>query len=776
MSEETPARIGDFLPERLLGRGSMASVYLCRARDGSAVALKWLNTQHPPLVRRFEREIRALGRLAHPGIVGSRGSGVHDGRPYLVMEYVDGVDLRIYAPKLWKRPPAERYARARTVGQAVAEALDHLHGRGLVHRDVKPSNVLIGEDERVVLTDLGVVKDLAEDDYTAVGLMVGTVAYAAPEQLAGERIDPRVDLYGLGSTLYYLLTLRRPFDGRERLPDARPLPPSHFDPGLPPDLEAVVLRLMEPEPTRRYPDARAVAAALAAGRADGVVVAGRQRAVEAVAAAIDRVAAGARVLVAPQGSLGMGKGWLSSVARQGARRRSLTVVEVHGPADLAHARDVLREPGPALVVATLPWPDAPVDVVIPVALEPLGIADVRRTVVGAAPLTQDSARVAAELHRLTGGIPALVVSLLSRHNDGGSLDLPTEPALPTLVEDYLEGLDLDEREALEVIALAGEPVAPQLLEAVVPAPAADALRALADRGLVKEVGGRWVLTAELFRAAVVEALADPEGLGERIAAARARLASVSAPGAGLAEVDAALQAAVSGKLAEALGALRAAAGLGQALADRTVESRARCALGLVLHDLGLHGRARRHLADATALARAEGLDDTRRLSHVLRATVDLAERPGSRGAAASAIDRLMPVLTGASGRVGDLADALGFAAWARAAAFLGDRGTAERARGEVDARLDDLPLTERLRAGLALARACSAAGDVERARRLLGRVGSCGARYGLLVWQAGCLAAALDGTDRPPPGDLAEGLQPDEAAALRALVEYVPRG
>ncbi len=773
MTQETPARIGDFLPERLLGRGSMASVYLCRARDGGAVALKWLNTEHPPLVRRFEREIAALERLNHPGIVGARGSGTHQGRPYLVMEYVDGVDLRIYAPKLWKRPPAERYVRARMIGQAVAEALDHLHCHGLVHRDIKPSNVLIGEDGRVVLTDLGVVKDLAEDDQTAVGLMIGTVAYAAPEQLVGERIDPRVDLYGLGATLYYLLTLRRPFDGRERGADARPLPPSHFDPGLPPDLEAVVLRLMEPEPTHRYSEARAVAAALAAGRADGVVVAGRQRAVEAVAEAIDRVAGGERVLLQPSGPLGMGKGWLSGVARQGARRRGLTVVEVHGPADLPVALAALVDDGPALVVATVPWPDAPVDVVLPVELEPLGVADLRRTVVGAAPLTADSARVAAELHQLTGGIPALVVSLLSRHTEGGALTLPDEPALPTIVEDYLDGLDLDERDALEVLAMAREPVEPALLEALVPVPAADALGALQRRGLVREVGGRWVLTAELFRAAVAAEVADPEGLRERIAAASARLSSSEADPA--ADVDAALSAAVAGQLAVALADLRAAAGFGQAVADRALESRARCALGLLLDDMGMYARARRHLADATALARAEGLDTTRRLSHVLRAAVDLEERPGSRGAAAAAIDRLMPVLTGASNRVGDLADVLGFAAWARAAATLGDRGTAERTRGEAEARLDDLPLVDRLRAALALARACAAGGDDDGARRLIGRVRSCGARYALLGWHAELLAAGLDGRVPPDPGALADGLQPDEVAALRARAEYVPR-
>ena len=116
-----------------------------------------------------------------------------------------------------------------------------------MHRDVKPSNVIVAADGRIVLTDFGVVKDLAEDDRTQAGLMIGTPAYAAPEQVEGELVDARADLFGLGATLYFVLTARLPFEGRDRGPSGRPSAPSDHDPGIPADLEAVILRLMAPQ-------------------------------------------------------------------------------------------------------------------------------------------------------------------------------------------------------------------------------------------------------------------------------------------------------------------------------------------------------------------------------------------------------------------------------------------------------------------------------------------------------------------------------------------------
>ena len=768
MRDETPARIGEYLPERLLGRGAMAEVYLCRAPDGRAVALKWLSTTHPPLVRRFDREIDVLGRLKHPGVVRILDSGTHESRRFLVMEYVEGMDLRLFAKKLRTRPLEERYARARNIGRALAEGLEHLHELDLVHRDIKPSNVLIEENGRVVLTDLGVVKDLHESEATAVGLMIGTVAYAAPEQVSGERVDARADLFGLGATLYYLLTLQRPFDGRERQPDDRPLPPSHFDPSLPADLEAIVLRLMEPEPSARYPDARAVVQALTAGRVDGVALAGRQRALEEVASALDRIEAGESVALRATGPLGMGKAWLIGVARQAARRRGIPVLE---------GATIQEVPGRAALVLLMPGQDAPSAMSrMEVDLQPLALADVRRTVVGAAPMTEDAAGVAAELHRLTGGIPALLVPMIGRNVEGGRIRLPDVPDIPAVVDDYLEGLDIDEREVLETLATTRAPLSLPEIEGVVHAPPELALEILVRRGLARAVGDRWAIGAELFRGVVLDDCADPEGVAERLAVARARAAGDAAGGdpeqRARQAMASARERALQGALGDSLDVLVWATSHFQAVGAPDAEVQTLCELGVVLLDAGLFGRARRRMADASALARAGGLEPMRRRAHVLRAGADLGERPDSRVAAAAAIDRLMPVVTGASSRTVDLSDALGFALWARAAAVLGDRATWRRARRECSQRIDDLPLVDRLRVVLALARADAAGGDADGARARLQRCCGCGERYPLIEWHRAHLLAVLDEQPAPPPVGLGISGWDDVRAALEAYPEF----
>jgi hypothetical protein len=233
------------------------------------------------------------------------------------------------------------------------------------------------------------------------------------------------------------------------------------------------------------------------------------------------------------------------------------------------------------------------------------------------------------------------------------------------------------------------------------------------------------------------------------------------------------QDALTGSLSAAIDSLEWAASHYQAVGDREAECQALCELGLVLLDAGLFGRARRRMADASALARAGGLEPLRRRAHVLRAAADLGERPDSRIAAASAIDRLMPVVTGASGRSADVSDALGFATWARAAATLGDRATWRRARRESGERVDDLPLGDRLRVVLALARADAAGGDPERARKRLRSCRGCATSYPLIAWHRAHIEAALDGPGAVAIESLDASQSDDVDAALQAFPEFV---
>jgi len=193
---------GRYVVDELLGRGGMAEVY--RARDTEAdlcVALKVLRGVEPRDAERFRAEVDVLGRLDHPGLLKLRGSGTHAGVPYLVLDLAEGPTL---ADELAAGPLAEE--RAVTVAEQVAEALAHAHRTGVVHRDVKPSNILFDEAGRTRLADFGIARLAGTPSLTGTGQMVGSVPYLAPEQVEGAPVGPPTDIYALGLVLIECLT------------------------------------------------------------------------------------------------------------------------------------------------------------------------------------------------------------------------------------------------------------------------------------------------------------------------------------------------------------------------------------------------------------------------------------------------------------------------------------------------------------------------------------------------------------------------------------------
>jgi hypothetical protein len=258
-----------------LGAGGMGVVY--RARDpglGRLVALKLLGGgQHDAARRaRFARELAAAGRLDHPHVARALDCGESDGRPFLVMEYVEGLDLDRLLRAAGRLPVADACELARQA----AVALHHVHGCGLVHRDVKPSNLMLTPDGRLKVLDLGLARfhgGGTGEALTELGQVLGTVDYLAPEQLSDpRRVDGRADLYALGCTLYHLLSGRAPFDGpgcrleHEKLTAHGHAPPPALRarrPEVPEAVAAVVHRLLAKDPADRYADAAEVAAALA---------------------------------------------------------------------------------------------------------------------------------------------------------------------------------------------------------------------------------------------------------------------------------------------------------------------------------------------------------------------------------------------------------------------------------------------------------------------------------------------------------------------------------
>lgn len=264
-------QVGDFQLTRALGEGGMGLVFAARCpRFESEVALKVLRPEATPKeVKRFQAEAKAVARLEHPHIIRvfeQRQSP--QGHHYMAMELIQGEALDV---RVKREGPVEPEAAAR-MGIAMASALGAAHAAGVLHRDLKPSNVLIDGDDHVVLTDFGLAKVVGSEALTRTGEVLGTPVYMAPEQALAQRedIDVRTDVYGLGATLYHLLTGRLPFQGKgvtqvlTKIVRTPPRPLREVRPEIPEKLEAIVLRCMEKEPAKRFPSAAHLEKALQA--------------------------------------------------------------------------------------------------------------------------------------------------------------------------------------------------------------------------------------------------------------------------------------------------------------------------------------------------------------------------------------------------------------------------------------------------------------------------------------------------------------------------------
>ena len=251
----------------VVGRGGMGEVWAARdLRLGRDVAVKVLSPQMagPPDVReRFDFEARSAAKLNHPNVVSVYDTGEHDGLPYLVMELLPGKTL---ADELAGGPlPPER---VRAVGTQILAALGASHSAGILHRDIKPGNVLIATDGTVKVGDFGIAKSSDGMHLTTAGMIVGTVGYLAPERLEGQPATPQSDLYAVGVVLYEALTGRAPYQadtplGLIRAIEANaPMPLIEASPGVDLALAGTVQRAMAKDPSRRFSSAAVMTAAL----------------------------------------------------------------------------------------------------------------------------------------------------------------------------------------------------------------------------------------------------------------------------------------------------------------------------------------------------------------------------------------------------------------------------------------------------------------------------------------------------------------------------------
>jgi len=248
----------------LIGEGGMALVYkaecslLCRM-----VAIKILRPQYAndiEFVERFRREARSAASLSHPNVVNIYDVGQEDGIDYIVMEYISGGNLK----DIIRREAPFSIRRALDYTKQIAEALNHAHERNIIHRDIKPHNILVTSDGQIKVTDFGIARAISASSFTQTGIVVGSVQYASPEQVKGGIVGPQSDLYSLGCVLYEMLTGTIPFKGdtsisialqhlQEKLTRVRDIRPD-----IPVSVENIINKAMAKDLTERYPSALAM--------------------------------------------------------------------------------------------------------------------------------------------------------------------------------------------------------------------------------------------------------------------------------------------------------------------------------------------------------------------------------------------------------------------------------------------------------------------------------------------------------------------------------------
>lgn len=379
-------KVGPWRLVRRLGSGGSATVWLAEGA-GAPVALKVLDPDRttPEDLQRLTREYDAGACLDHPNVVDLLARGQDGGLHWIAMEHVDGGDLDGLLAAWRADPPADRFATVERIVRELCGALGHLHEHGLVHRDVKPANVLLTRDGQVKLSDFGVVKNEALSHITRVGQLVGTIAYMAPETIGEEPVDGRADLYSLGAVLYTLLTLRRPIEADSlagylaRHLTARPPMPSALVPEVPVHLETACLALLAKRPEDR-PAGAAEVLALLDGRSDGPLpLVGREEATERLRARLQDAAGGIGGLVVVEGPDGAGRTRL-----------------------LDHVTDLAR----GLGLATSAWPSASGETVVCLVDDLHGRSAAAREALGRWRHDHPSVLVVAAARTGTPGLPA----------------------------------------------------------------------------------------------------------------------------------------------------------------------------------------------------------------------------------------------------------------------------------------------------------------------------------------------------------------------------------
>ncbi len=287
MAENLPEKFGRFKVIDELGRGAMGVVY--RAQDsalGRTVAIKTIALTGSAAERdmheaRFQQEARAAGSIGHPAIITIYDVGREGDTAFIAMELLEGRDLREMIRDVSMMP-----SQSVSIAATVAEGLAYAHERGVVHRDIKPGNIMVLPDGRVKIMDFGIARLHEPTVKTQTGVLLGSPQYMSPEQIVGQPFDHRADIFSLGLVLYEMLTGSKPFQGDDipelmfKVANMPAKPPSHIAPDLPPVIDYIVARALKKKPDERYASAAELARDLreAMREVQASEMAGRERA------------------------------------------------------------------------------------------------------------------------------------------------------------------------------------------------------------------------------------------------------------------------------------------------------------------------------------------------------------------------------------------------------------------------------------------------------------------------------------------------------------------